>query len=75
MAQALTFTADFKLGHYMKIPPRTMFWCQVGSHDVALIADVLDLFRLYVLSSLGLLSFSCNLGCLIIFREPNVRHA
>ncbi|KAI9572532.1 OPT oligopeptide transporter protein-domain-containing protein [Boletus coccyginus] len=29
MAQALTFTADFKLGHYMKIPPRTMFWCQI----------------------------------------------
>ena len=21
MAQALTFTSDFKLGHYMKIPP------------------------------------------------------
>ncbi|KAJ7498737.1 OPT oligopeptide transporter [Mycena latifolia] len=29
MAQALTFTADFKLGHYMKIPPRSMFWGQV----------------------------------------------
>ncbi|KAJ7683983.1 OPT oligopeptide transporter [Mycena rosella] len=28
MAQALTFTADFKLGHYMKIPPRSMFWAQ-----------------------------------------------
>ncbi|KAG6373226.1 OPT oligopeptide transporter [Boletus reticuloceps] len=29
MTQALTFTADNKLGHYMKIPPRTMFWCQI----------------------------------------------
>ncbi|KAG9310425.1 OPT oligopeptide transporter protein-domain-containing protein [Chiua virens] len=29
MTQALTFTADFKLGHYMKIPPRIMFWCQI----------------------------------------------
>ena len=29
MAQALQFTSDFKLGHYMKIPPRTMFACQV----------------------------------------------
>jgi len=29
MAQALTFTSDFKLGHYMKIPPRSMFWAQV----------------------------------------------
>lgn len=27
MAQALTFTSDFKLGHYMKIPPRYM--CKV----------------------------------------------
>lgn len=25
----MQFTADFKLGHYMKIPPRPMFWCQV----------------------------------------------
>ncbi|KAF7369549.1 OPT oligopeptide transporter [Mycena venus] len=29
MAQALTFTSDFKLGHYMKIPPRSMFHAQV----------------------------------------------
>jgi OPT family small oligopeptide transporter len=29
MAQALTFTSDFKLGHYMKVPPRIMFTSQV----------------------------------------------
>jgi len=29
MVQALSFTSDFKLGHYMKIPPRPMFWGQV----------------------------------------------
>ncbi|KAK7350968.1 hypothetical protein VNO77_10063 [Canavalia gladiata] len=29
MTQALTFLQDFKLGHYMKIPPRTMFLAQV----------------------------------------------
>ncbi|KAK7687136.1 hypothetical protein QCA50_009639 [Cerrena zonata] len=29
MAQALTFSSDFKLGHYMKIPPKTMFFAQV----------------------------------------------
>uniref|UniRef100_A0A5B6YS56 Putative oligopeptide transporter 6-like n=1 Tax=Davidia involucrata TaxID=16924 RepID=A0A5B6YS56_DAVIN len=29
MTQALTFLADFKLGHYMKIPPRIMFMAQV----------------------------------------------
>ncbi|THH02009.1 hypothetical protein EW026_g784 [Hermanssonia centrifuga] len=35
MAQALTFTSDFKLGHYMKVPPRPMFWCQVIATAVA----------------------------------------
>ncbi|EIW86062.1 oligopeptide transporter [Coniophora puteana RWD-64-598 SS2] len=35
MTQALTFTADFKLGHYMKIPPRSMFWCQIVAAVVA----------------------------------------
>ncbi|KAH8101387.1 OPT oligopeptide transporter, partial [Cristinia sonorae] len=35
MAQALMFTSDFKLGHYMKIPPRTMFWCQVIATIIA----------------------------------------
>lgn len=29
MTQAITFLQDFKLGHYMKIPPRTMFMAQV----------------------------------------------
>jgi OPT family oligopeptide transporter len=35
MAQALTFTSDFKLGHYMKVPPRPMFWCQIIATVVA----------------------------------------
>ncbi|KAI6165122.1 OPT oligopeptide transporter protein-domain-containing protein [Pisolithus thermaeus] len=35
MYQALVFASDFKLGHYMKIPPRTMFWCQVVATMVA----------------------------------------
>lgn len=35
MSQALQFTSDFKLGHYMKIPPRTMFWCQVVATVIA----------------------------------------
>ncbi|KAK6133046.1 hypothetical protein DH2020_033201 [Rehmannia glutinosa] len=28
MAQALGFLSDFKLGHYMKIPPKSMFYVQ-----------------------------------------------
>uniref|UniRef100_A0A453PBD7 Uncharacterized protein n=1 Tax=Aegilops tauschii subsp. strangulata TaxID=200361 RepID=A0A453PBD7_AEGTS len=29
MSQAVAFLSDFKLGHYMKIPPRSMFIVQV----------------------------------------------
>ncbi|KAJ3852991.1 OPT oligopeptide transporter [Lentinula lateritia] len=35
MAQALQFTQDLKLGHYMKIPPRTMFAAQVIAAVIA----------------------------------------
>ncbi|KAI0271699.1 OPT oligopeptide transporter [Gloeopeniophorella convolvens] len=35
MTQALQFTSDMKLGHYMKVPPRTMFWCQIVATVVA----------------------------------------
>lgn len=35
MYQALVFTSDFKLGHYMKIPPRPMFWGQVVATIIA----------------------------------------
>jgi OPT family oligopeptide transporter len=31
MGQALSFTTNLKLGHYMKIPPRSMFFCQIVS--------------------------------------------
>lgn len=35
MAQALTFASDMKLGHYMKVPPRTMFMGQVVATALA----------------------------------------
>ena len=35
MAQALQFTSDFKLGHYMKVPPRPMFWAQIVATVIA----------------------------------------
>lgn len=31
MVQAINFLGDFKLGHYMKVPPRSMFVAQVSS--------------------------------------------
>ena len=35
VTQALEFTSDLKLGHYMKIPHRPMFWCQIVGTVVA----------------------------------------
>ncbi|KAF8264413.1 small oligopeptide transporter [Lactarius quietus] len=35
MFQAIDFANDFKLGHYMKIPPRPMFFCQVVATIIA----------------------------------------
>ncbi|XP_059073909.1 oligopeptide transporter 5 [Cryptomeria japonica] len=35
MVQALAFLGDFKLGHYMKIPPRSMFLVQISGTAIA----------------------------------------
>ncbi|RWR89396.1 Oligopeptide transporter [Cinnamomum micranthum f. kanehirae] len=35
MTQAITFLQDLKLGHYMKIPPRTLFMAQVVGTFIA----------------------------------------
>ncbi|KAG0084104.1 hypothetical protein BGZ92_010190 [Podila epicladia] len=41
MAQAMTFTSDLKLGHYMKIPPRAMFWAQLLGTVIAGLTNLL----------------------------------
>lgn len=33
MSQAIMFLGDFKLGHYMKIPPKSMFIVQVQNYN------------------------------------------
>lgn len=43
MSQALTFVSDLKFGHYMKIPPRTMFMAQVVATTVSCFIQVLVL--------------------------------
>jgi len=40
MTQALLFVGDLKLGHYMKVPPRAMFWAQILG---TVIASVMNL--------------------------------
>ena len=39
LGQTLDFIGYFKLGHYMKIPPRPMFLCQVVASIVAATAQ------------------------------------
>lgn len=39
MAQALSFVSDLKIGHYMKIPPRSMFWAQTVSCVIAAVVN------------------------------------
>jgi len=34
-SQGLAFARDLKLGHYLKVPPRSMFWAQVVATVVA----------------------------------------
>ncbi|KAL6908847.1 small oligopeptide transporter [Trichoderma evansii] len=43
MSQALNFVSDLKFGHYMKIPPRTMFMAQVVATTYSCIIQVLVL--------------------------------
>ncbi|KAF9177149.1 hypothetical protein BGZ50_009080 [Haplosporangium sp. Z 11] len=41
MAQAMIFTSDLKLGHYMKVPPRAMFWAQLIGTFIAGLTNLL----------------------------------
>ncbi|KAF9899145.1 hypothetical protein BX616_003223 [Lobosporangium transversale] len=41
MAQAMLFTSDLKLGHYMKVPPRAMFWAQCMGTFIAGLVNLL----------------------------------
>ncbi|KAI1149024.1 OPT oligopeptide transporter protein-domain-containing protein [Nemania diffusa] len=40
MSQALSFVSDLKFGHYMKIPPRTMFLAQVVATTISCFIQV-----------------------------------
>lgn len=38
--QGLKFSSDMKLGHYMKLPPRTLFWVQLLATIVGALAQI-----------------------------------
>ncbi|OAA73908.1 small oligopeptide transporter, OPT family [Cordyceps fumosorosea ARSEF 2679] len=40
MSQALGFIADLKFGHYMKVPPRTMFLAQVVATTISCLVQI-----------------------------------
>ncbi|XP_050203474.1 oligopeptide transporter 6 [Mercurialis annua] len=52
-SQALTFLQDFKLGHYMKIPPRSMFMAQVAGTIISVL--------IYLVTAWGMMDAIPNL--------------
>ncbi|BEJ18145.1 hypothetical protein CspHIS471_0704220 [Cutaneotrichosporon sp. HIS471] len=40
LAESLYFTRDMKLGHYMKVPPRSMFICQMVACSLSCLVQV-----------------------------------
>lgn len=40
LTQAIAFLGDLKLGHYMKVPPRTMFIAQIVATTVAVFVNI-----------------------------------
>ncbi|KAI1872107.1 uncharacterized protein JN550_004310 [Neoarthrinium moseri] len=40
LGQAQTYSSDLKMAHYMKIPPKTTFWCQVVASIWAVIVQI-----------------------------------
>ncbi|GAB2230392.1 hypothetical protein Droror1_Dr00014655 [Drosera rotundifolia] len=50
MTQAVSFVQDFKLGHYMKIPPKSMFYAQLVGTVIS--ASVYFATAWYLLSSI-----------------------
>ncbi|XP_047318454.1 oligopeptide transporter 4-like [Impatiens glandulifera] len=53
MAQAVSFLSDFKLGHYMKIPPRSMFLVQfIGTIIAGIINITVAMWLLYTVENI-----------------------
>ncbi|EWC48007.1 hypothetical protein DRE_02586 [Drechslerella stenobrocha 248] len=66
MSQALNFTQGLKLGHYMKVPPRTLFWAQVTA---ALWTSVVQVAVMYW--ALGSIKGICTKAAINHFTCPN----
>ncbi|XP_037423581.1 oligopeptide transporter 7-like isoform X3 [Triticum dicoccoides] len=63
MHQALMFLQDFKLGHYMKIPPRTMFMAQFTCHFHSTRAHKTMLYTDSKQQLLGKMAGGRNINC------------
>jgi hypothetical protein len=66
MTQALTYTADLKMGMYMKVPPRTLFWGQLIASLWSCLVQVGVLFW-----SFGNIPHLCEKGQKNNFTCPN----
>jgi OPT family oligopeptide transporter len=68
MSQALTFTGDIKLAHYMKVPQRKLFWVQLIATFVGATVDVAAV-RLAMSSIPGI----CTRNAFMRFNCPQAR--
>jgi OPT family oligopeptide transporter len=68
MAQGLYYTQDLKLGHYMKIPPRTLYW---GQGIMSLWGSIVQVAVIYW--AFGNIEEICNLKQKNRFSCPNGR--
>ncbi|EPS39632.1 hypothetical protein H072_6564 [Dactylellina haptotyla CBS 200.50] len=66
VSRANSFTEDLKLGHYMKIPPRPMFWAQVTA---AVWTSILQVVVMYW--ALGAIEGLCTKDAVNQFTCPN----
>ncbi|KAF2664976.1 small oligopeptide transporter, OPT family [Microthyrium microscopicum] len=68
MSQGLTYAQDLKLGHYMKVPPRTLFWGQLVASLWSCIVQVAVLYWAF-----GNINDICDLKQSARFSCPNGR--
>lgn len=68
MTQALTYAQDLKMGTYMKVPPRTLFWGQLVASVWSCFVQVGVLFWAF-----GNIEGICTKGQKSEFTCPNGR--
>ncbi|KJX98550.1 opt oligopeptide transporter like protein [Zymoseptoria brevis] len=66
--QALGFLGDLKLAHYVKVPPRTAFWCQIVATIIFAVVSSLQMnFIMAIKDRYNMMLLGFPLGFLLVF--------